>query len=158
MCVFAFSKLLHINDGDDNEYANLCLSSLLFLFIYSSPSIPIRYRLYRARVDPYYVVTQDELNKLHEGPHFRFAESYATLLSTFFVCMSYNLGIPILNLIALINFMDDKLNQALEVHMRLQNMPQASVSVKRFPRINTHHFNVEEVKNRHSLIESLDAN
>jgi hypothetical protein len=80
----------------------LCL--LLFLFIYSSPSITIRYRLYRARVDPYYVVTQDELNKLHEGPHFRFAESYATLLSTFFVCMSYNLGIPILNLIALINF------------------------------------------------------
>ena len=50
-----------------------------------------------------YAITQDELNKLHEGPPFRFAENYAQLMSTLYGCMTFNLGIPLLNWIGFVN-------------------------------------------------------
>ena len=63
----------------------------------------MKYRLWRARRDPSFAITQDELNKLHEGPPFRFAENYAQLMSTLYGCMTFNLGIPLLNWIGLVN-------------------------------------------------------
>ena len=63
----------------------------------------MKYRLWRANRDPAYAITQDHLNKLHEGPQFRFAENYAQLMSTFYGCMTFNLGIPLLNWIGLAN-------------------------------------------------------
>ena len=65
--------------------------------------ITMKYRLWKARRDPSYAITQDELNKLHEGPPFRFAENYAQLMSTLYGCMTFNLGIPLLNWIGFVN-------------------------------------------------------
>ena len=65
--------------------------------------ITLKYRLWKARRDPSYAITQDELNKLHEGPPFRFAENYAQLMSTLYGCMTFNLGIPLLNWIGFVN-------------------------------------------------------
>ena len=50
------------------------------------------------------VLTQDELNKLHEGPDFEFPINYAQLMVTYFVCMTFSAGMPILYLIGMANF------------------------------------------------------
>jgi len=50
-------------------------------------------------------LTQDELNRMHVGPEFEFAFNYAQMLSTFFVCLIFSTGIPILYPIAAANFM-----------------------------------------------------
>lgn len=50
-------------------------------------------------------LTQDELNRLHVGPEFEFAFNYAQMLSTFFVCLTFSTGIPILYPIAAANFL-----------------------------------------------------
>jgi hypothetical protein len=65
----------------------------------------LRFKRWRARHNPTYAISQDELNKLHEGPQFRFAENYAQLMSTFYSCMTFNLGIPLLNWIVMVNFL-----------------------------------------------------
>merc|ERR1711871_357850 len=62
-------------------------------------------RLWYAKRNPTYAISQDELNKLHEGPAFRFAENYAQLMSTFYGVMTFNLDIPLLNWVALVNFL-----------------------------------------------------
>lgn len=61
--------------------------------------------LHKAKVSPLFAATQGELNKLHVGPDFRFAENYAQYMSTFFVCMTFSLGMPLLNWVAFINFL-----------------------------------------------------
>ena len=65
----------------------------------------MRVRLWYAKKSPTYAISQDELNKLHEGPAFRFAENYAQVMSTFYGVMTFNLGIPLLNWIAFVNFL-----------------------------------------------------
>ena len=50
------------------------------------------------------VLTQDELNKLHEGPVFEFSNNYAQLMTTFFVCMTFSAGMPVLYIIGMLNF------------------------------------------------------
>jgi len=64
----------------------------------------IRTALKRQDSDHPTVLTQDELNKLHEGPSFEFSINYAQLMTTFFVCLTFSAGMPILYVIAMINF------------------------------------------------------
>ena len=64
----------------------------------------IRTALRRQDSDHPTVLTQDELNKLHEGPSFEFSINYAQLMTTFFVCLTFSAGMPILYVIAMINF------------------------------------------------------
>jgi hypothetical protein len=59
----------------------------------------------RAKEHPELALTQDELNKLHVGPEFEFAYNYAQVMSTFFVCLTFSTGIPILYPIAAFNFL-----------------------------------------------------
>eukprot|EP00605_Chrysophyceae_sp_TOSAG23-4_P002640 GSChrysophyteH1.ASY1.ANO1.2916.1 assembled CDS len=61
-------------------------------------------QLYQAKNIPLYATTQGELNVLHEGQAFRFAENYAQYMSTFFVIMTFNLGMPLLNFVGFVNF------------------------------------------------------
>jgi RNA recognition motif-containing protein len=49
-------------------------------------------------------LTQEELNELMVGPNFEFAFNYAQIMSTFFVCLTFSTGIPILYPIAAVNF------------------------------------------------------
>jgi hypothetical protein len=49
-------------------------------------------------------LTQDDLNKAFAGPPFEFASNYAQLLSTFFVCLTFSTGIPLLYPLAAANF------------------------------------------------------
>lgn len=57
-----------------------------------------------AKQHPENYLTQDELNKALAGPKFEFAGNYAQLMSTFFVCLTFSSGIPILYPIAAVNF------------------------------------------------------
>jgi hypothetical protein len=59
----------------------------------------------RARRDPRYALTQDELNLLHLGPQFRLSVRYAQQLSNFVVCLIFSMGIPLLNVIGFCTFM-----------------------------------------------------
>eukprot|EP01031_Cornospumella_fuschlensis_P008434 gene8434-10394_t len=58
-----------------------------------------------AKKDPGRYLTQDDLNKAFVGPNFEFAGNYAQLLSTFFVCLTFSTGIPILYPIGAFNFL-----------------------------------------------------
>lgn len=58
----------------------------------------------RQETDNPSVLTQDELNKLHEGPSFEFSINYAQLMTTFFVCLTFSAGMPILYIIGMFNF------------------------------------------------------
>lgn len=49
-------------------------------------------------------LTQDELNKLHEGPDCELSYTYAQIMSTLFVCLTFSTGIPLLYIIAAGNF------------------------------------------------------
>lgn len=48
-------------------------------------------------------LTQDELNKLHEGKDFEISYKYAQVMATTFVCLTFALGIPLLYFIAAVN-------------------------------------------------------
>jgi hypothetical protein len=83
------------------QMGNVFTAHMMKLFQYAM----YRRGLYKARVDPQFATTQGELNKLHEGPEFRFAENSAQYMSTFFVCMTFNFGMPLLNWVAFVNFL-----------------------------------------------------
>lgn len=50
------------------------------------------------------VLTQDELNKMQEGPDCELSFTYAQIMSTLFVCLTFSTGIPLLYIIAAGNF------------------------------------------------------
>ncbi len=50
-------------------------------------------------------ITQAELNKIHVGPKFELAFRYAQLMSTFFVCLTFCSGMPILFFLGTLNFL-----------------------------------------------------
>ncbi len=54
--------------------------------------------------DPSLALTQNELNKAFLGPKFEFAYSYAQLMSTIFVCLTFSSGIPLLYAISAANY------------------------------------------------------
>lgn len=51
------------------------------------------------------VFTQEELNEMQKGPSFELAYRYAQLLSTIFVCLTFASGMPVLYIIAGLNFL-----------------------------------------------------
>jgi hypothetical protein len=59
----------------------------------------------KATENPANALTQEELNKCFVGPEFEFAFSYAQLMSTFFVTLTFATGIPLLYPIAAANFL-----------------------------------------------------
>eukprot|EP00981_Chlorochromonas_danica_P004112 scaffold801_cov178-Ochromonas_danica.AAC.17 len=59
----------------------------------------------RAERQPESFLTQDELNKAFAGPEFGFASSYAQLMSTFCVTLTFSSGIPLLYPIACANYL-----------------------------------------------------
>ena len=61
-------------------------------------------KLRQARRDPTLALTQSDLNKIHVGPKMEISTRYAGLLSTYFLCMTFNPGIPLLNFLACANF------------------------------------------------------
>eukprot|EP01035_Chromulina_nebulosa_P019171 gene19171-25016_t len=63
-----------------------------------------RRRLHRSRHVPKAALTQDDLNKAQKGPVFELAYSYAQVLSTFYVCMTFGTGMPLLYAITAANF------------------------------------------------------
>jgi hypothetical protein len=63
-----------------------------------------QYRLYRAKKNPSLVLDQATLDKMHEGIKFNLDVRYANLLATFFVCLTYSVGMPLLNAVAFANF------------------------------------------------------
>ena len=50
------------------------------------------------------VLTQNELNKMHEGPDCELSYTYAQIMSTLFVCLTFSTGIPVLYCIVAANF------------------------------------------------------
>eukprot|EP01006_Ploeotia_vitrea_P033229 TRINITY_DN65344_c0_g1_i1.p1 TRINITY_DN65344_c0_g1~~TRINITY_DN65344_c0_g1_i1.p1 ORF type:complete len:1271 (-),score=14.60 TRINITY_DN65344_c0_g1_i1:160-3972(-) len=58
----------------------------------------------RAEINEMVALTQDALNNIFLGPHFKLPNRYAINTSIFFVCFIFSLGIPILNMIAFVNF------------------------------------------------------
>lgn len=64
-----------------------------------------RYNIRRARENPKAALTQADLNLLYVGPDFKISYRYAQLMATFFVCMTFNPGMPLLNWIAATNFL-----------------------------------------------------
>lgn len=65
----------------------------------------LEHRKKLSKQDPKFALTQDELNRSHVGPQFEFAFNYAQIMSTFFVCLTFSTGIPILYPIAAFNFL-----------------------------------------------------
>lgn len=65
----------------------------------------LEHRKKLSRADPKFALTQDELNRSHVGPQFEFAFNYAQIMSTFFVCLTFSTGIPVLYPIAAFNFL-----------------------------------------------------
>lgn len=61
-------------------------------------------KIHKARADPLYALTQDELNLLHLGPVFSLPVTYAQQLASFTVCLFFSTGIPVLNVIAFFSF------------------------------------------------------
>lgn len=62
-------------------------------------------KLKKAKANPNLALTQAELNKLHIGPQLQLSYRYSQLFSTFFVCMTFNTGMPLLNLIVTVNYL-----------------------------------------------------
>ena len=63
-----------------------------------------RNTIQKAHEDPLFALTQDELNLLHLGPMYQLSVSYAQHMSTFFVCLFFSMGIPVLYPIACLSF------------------------------------------------------
>lgn len=64
------------------------------------------YRIYREKeASVPTAFTQVDLNKLYVGPQMPFAYRYAQIVSLFFVILTFNTGMPILNLVGSINFL-----------------------------------------------------
>lgn len=61
-------------------------------------------QLKAAKKNPHLALTQAELNKLHIGPPLQLSYRYSQLMSTFFVCMTFNTGMPLLNAIVAVNY------------------------------------------------------
>lgn len=55
--------------------------------------------------NPLVALTQDELNHLHLGPQFKLSSRYGQVLATFFVCMIFSMGIPLLNMVGFFAFL-----------------------------------------------------
>ncbi len=66
--------------------------------------IMFKWKKYKVSKDPSQALTQDDLNKMFVGPEFEFAFNYAQMMSTFFVCLTFSTGIPLLYPIAAANF------------------------------------------------------
>jgi hypothetical protein len=54
--------------------------------------------------DPMVCMTQEELNSLYLGPEFVISSRYAQILSDMFICLMFSTGMPILIVIAVVNF------------------------------------------------------
>ena len=52
---------------------------------------------------PINALTQEDLNKLHQGPDFQLDYSYAQLVATIFVCLTFSTGMPILYAVATVS-------------------------------------------------------
>lgn len=61
--------------------------------------------IHRAKDNRKIALTQSELNKIYVGPVFKISYRYSQLMSTFFVCLTFNPGMPLLNWIAAANFL-----------------------------------------------------
>lgn len=66
--------------------------------------IMFKRRLKNASTNPKVALTQDDLNKLHHGPYFQLPFSYAQMMSTVFVTVTFASGMPILYGITMANF------------------------------------------------------
>ena len=81
------------------------LNSIIIPHMYPLFQVWMRqYRLYRAKKNPSLVLDQATLDKMHEGIKFNLDVRYANLLATFFVCLTYSVGMPLLNAVAFANF------------------------------------------------------
>ena len=92
----------------NNIGVTIILVQLGSILINQSGSI-YNYLLYHAnikrhRTSPSLALTQSELNKIHIGPEFELSYRYAQLLSTLFVCLTFSSGIPLLYVVAAVNF------------------------------------------------------
>lgn len=50
-------------------------------------------------------LTQEDLNKYYVGSDCELAFKYAQIMSTMYVCMTFSTGIPLLYIIAAVNFL-----------------------------------------------------
>jgi hypothetical protein len=58
----------------------------------------------RYAADPSLALNQRELNELYLGPDFLLSTRYAQLMSNFYICLIFSTGMPILCVIAVVNF------------------------------------------------------
>ncbi|CAM9089694.1 unnamed protein product [Chrysoparadoxa australica] len=108
--------------------------SLMMLFNIVSPHVVpllkvlvlqpllIRFRAQKA-------VTQDELNRMHAGPHFKIEARMASLLNTVFVTWTYAGALPILVMFGLISFMCSILVDKLLLLRFYSRPPQYGASI-----------------------------
>lgn len=114
--VFRSSDYQIIYSGDSvfnaDWYKSAGISILLVqavnIFFAQAPKL-LRYLRSRRRIaavekDSSSVLSQIDLNKMHLGPDFMLSHRYAQLMSSFFVCYMYPVGIPILAFVGLANF------------------------------------------------------
>lgn len=66
--------------------------------------IQMMWNRYKQRHDSMIALSQDELNRLYEGPEFLISHRYSQLMCNFFICLIFCPGMPALALIGMANF------------------------------------------------------
>ena len=62
-------------------------------------------KLRSVKKNPFLALTQSELNALHVGPPMYMSYRYAQILAIFFVTLTFDTGMPILNFVAALNYL-----------------------------------------------------
>ena len=79
------------------------------VFFVQAPTLYLYYsyhaKLRSLRKNPQQALTQSELNAYHVGPPMYMSYRYAQILAIFFVTLTFDTGMPILNFIAAINYL-----------------------------------------------------
>ena len=79
------------------------------VFFVQAPTLYLYYsyhaKLRSLRKNPQQALTQSELNAYHVGPPMYMSYRYAQILAIFFVTLTFDTGMPILNFIAALNYL-----------------------------------------------------